>query len=1015
MTDTCTACFKAIEGKPIECDYCHSQDEKWCSSICQSSVGWYQHEPHCNVLHVNGLIATPYAWQNMTSNWQEQKHAFPAYLLREKVSPIQSRQTVVPAVTQRSEVPEAKESKTKPHPFQLKINGELLGSFSAPDNMISEYSANAAARELASSRNTQLHEGRTYWVGDKDMSKNVTILPGKVNEFQLVRGQSGDEHTVRVHVFEDSLKHFTEQVGDRLGHGLKRHLKSQYKNKGINDKASATFFGINADTKDAVTFTVDKEMQLLDLEFYTPKTPSAIKLQQQTFDHSFDDRNETDIQALIMASQDLPEAQPHLDTLVEYHRNLTTKNPEMIAEDVQMLIRARASINAVVDVLKQHQELIGPLYGKELETKIVNSINSGNHSYFKNKFRNWYTQLKKLHDSWEEYEMEFDQSDNLGLKREGAKTKVSFGFKKAKARAKARTTKLQMDSIRNQIRKFQTSLQRASSKIEGKYNATMTQYMNITKLLLQDNYEVAKTNIDLLLPLDAMTPSPTGQRIGFEIPSAQPIGVWLTFEDVPDYAVWHELTNKKLITNKPDIDTKDPGVKNRVRLKKDLDTATLYPVTSHKTKNGGIYWKVNNDPSISLADVSYNKLHKAAVNAQNGGSGAPGKNKEESESGGEADALASNMAFLEKISKTGYKVKEDTVISQTVADENFKVFFIKVILYNRQLSLFENANTDAKINDIIEKLKEVKDDIQNSPDAEPYITYRKSFVNAIENAIKDLARKKPPVSMEERKQEKVVVSKRKSAKEPKQNLEFNPYVVPKEIAEKFEQDKLEIVQELRDKLSGYKNVKLTESVQNVEKIVIGGSSIWQALTWGGPAKKIKDICTDLYNDSNTRKYFDEFFRYVKWIFYACSSYHLEGDLETGADAYFEKGDITGEYEIVEDDVPTRKYKPSKQKPASSSTTSTSSPSTFSMPSAPRDDDGIHYDPGFPGGPRTYYIQNLFPSYIAEHPSFDAYHTPASLSNDPEEVRRLRAEEPQLVSSKSSKYWDKYHDTDYTDF
>jgi hypothetical protein len=426
----CCGCFKKFSpsSEIISCEFCNDKESvHYCSTNCQSSVGWIYHERECpNVIQLkdtDALVATPYAWQNYCKKWNSQEHAFPAFLIQSssKFEPLKTKQTIIPPIQSclPSTTAAATAASVKEHAFNVSINNKALATSSlvAPDAMISEHSANAAAQSLNASRIKRSLEGNTYWIGDKVMS-SVKLLPGQENNFTLTR--NGKERSVNVFLVKDPLEHFQEQVGERLSHPLKQFLKDQYKLKGIGSPSReiGTYYGINRDTGDSVTFTMDKELQLVDLEFFAVKTPTPIKLQEEIFEKSINDQEPDDIQAIIFALDQFKDTE-HISSILKNHLKKLRKEDFNINEDIAALIQVRTAISDAQGIFKKEQELIGALSEQEYKIRLPNMSDE---------------QIEDLLRSFT-YSIAGLQNRSIDLRQEEAERKGYFRKNAARARA----------------------------------------------------------------------------------------------------------------------------------------------------------------------------------------------------------------------------------------------------------------------------------------------------------------------------------------------------------------------------------------------------------------------------------------------------------------------------------------------------------------------------------------------------------------------------------------------------
>lgn len=560
---SCSACFSKLSGPPIECELCHDPDTCYCSKQCRSALGWSQHQAECNVVHSKELVAVPYAWQNMTADWHEQQHKFPAYIVKDKLSPTSVQQTIVPSITKPASVanPAASvasataEQKTKAHSFYVEVNGVPLKRLQAPDAMISQYSGNAAAQHLASVRLPRT-EGRTYWVASTAASAAV-LKTNAVNEFRLVRGtgESEDVRVVRAHLVGNPVAHFEQQVGSRLGTGLRRFLKEQYKFKGLGSSVGgaaatggATYYAVNPETRDTVTFTINKELQLVDLEFYAPKTQEPVSLQQETYETSFDDQDPTSVQALIMALTRIEgcaveNGTQNIRVLEEHHRRLS--NPSANIEgDIAHLIRVRTAVSESLSLLQEQQELIGkPLSEAEWTQRLINASEARMMSILKS----WAERLRQLiadRDAWEDEER---MRSDLTAGR-------SLGFRKKVAGWRAKATTRSIENLKAEIGTFkravdalysgsnairQAVLNKASDIAYNLQNETFSDFADVENMTVRKfkmkGSRTLSTEAELRYFQEASR-KPVGNP--YSSRAAAPIGLWVQSPDDPNQVIY---------------------------------------------------------------------------------------------------------------------------------------------------------------------------------------------------------------------------------------------------------------------------------------------------------------------------------------------------------------------------------------------------------------------------------------------------------------------------------------------
>lgn len=573
VANICSACFSKLGAERLECEFCHDPDVRYCSKECRSALGWAQHQDVCNVVHSTELVAVPYAWQTMTQNWHEQQHKFPAYIIKNQLTPTQVQQTLVPSiVAPKGATGATPEAKTKAHTFHVEVNGVALKRLQAPDAMISEHSANSAAQCLASTRIPRT-EGRTYWVSSKDLGTPGTGLagasgagalrPNEINEFRLVRGTGDTQETreVRVHLVGAPVAHFEEQVKSRLGTGLRHFLKEQYKYKGLSGPAdvAATYYGVNPETRDTVTFSINKELQLVDLEFYAPKVQEPVSLRRQTYETAFDDQDPHCVQALIMAlAQTDSEDNEHIRVLEEHHRRLT--NPSVNIEgDISHLIRVRTAVSASLELLQEHQELIGkPVTKAEWTDRLLTASKDRMFAFL----TPWAKRLRQLVADREAWELEESERSDFTAGR-------SLGFRKKVAGWRAKATERSIKKLQDEIRVFQSAVDNLRQSGPSQERLKDLDYIHgvASSLLLADpkftdfgdfkNIEVRKfgkfqlkgprTEAELRYFREAPR-----KPVGAQVAAAAPIGGWLIDENDPNKVMWFNNPNKRFEQTKWD-------------------------------------------------------------------------------------------------------------------------------------------------------------------------------------------------------------------------------------------------------------------------------------------------------------------------------------------------------------------------------------------------------------------------------------------------------------------------------
>jgi hypothetical protein len=386
----CDACDKVIDGSGLVCNVCHDAEARWCSEECRVSVGWVRHEPDCNVAKIfpgtssgaadvggKVLAAVPYAWQNLATehDWKTQEKPFPGYvsLTYEERAQIQTR---LPAIAGPNARNNAETSPAvKAHSYTLTVNDKPVGTFSAPDAMISEHSSHPVGQSLAVMRGPR-PGGHTYWVGSKALAtgaggaSGLKLSSGMVNTFILGRGT--ETRTVSAYLHPRAQEQFAQQVYARLGHGLRQFADTQYRKKAQEPSQVSSFYAVNPETGDTAVFTVDKELQLVDLEFYAARKPAPLPLASKTFRLVPQEDDAVHVQALIMALEDRLEQgvgdsddiHDHIEVL---HDHLETLNSSGgaggaaagIQTDIAKIVQVRATLEDASALLQSTTALIG--------------------------------------------------------------------------------------------------------------------------------------------------------------------------------------------------------------------------------------------------------------------------------------------------------------------------------------------------------------------------------------------------------------------------------------------------------------------------------------------------------------------------------------------------------------------------------------------------------------------------------------------------------------------------------
>jgi len=527
----CGGCSKNLEDDThaIGCDFCHDPNIRYCSEECRSTVGWVFHSRECdnvvNVDNVSALASVAYAWQNTCSRWDKEEDLpeFPVYMVRHRLDDRKTQQTVLPAIAERRATPEGSERNVKDHTFKLKINGEAIDkTFRAPLAMISEHSSNVAAQTLAQTR-IMTPLARTYWVGNKALPKGTTVKlrENAVNTFVLTR-DDGKDRVVNVHLVRNPIEHFALQLGDQLSHSLKHFYDEQLKTKGISSSLQVgTFYGVNEETGDTVTFTVDSEMNLVDFEFAARSNMIPIKLQRQVFETTMQDNNHRDIQALIMALQHTANTERQMNVLARHYSHLRKdeEHGSELAEDVSHLVEVRTAISEGFQTLAD-AEPIGALTSdqwlKKMERQNIDEIRTDLKRYA-------YRMLQLVHDE--------DMLRQEETERRGK------GFRRKAAQARAYAAQKRRESYQKEMREFIMALQRRANFGQGAFQSQFDE-------LIKQAWDVHNGRIEEWYPR-AQYPDmwnlkdPVGLKknrkwrfgraneklgIPFEVPAASPIG-----------------------------------------------------------------------------------------------------------------------------------------------------------------------------------------------------------------------------------------------------------------------------------------------------------------------------------------------------------------------------------------------------------------------------------------------------------------------------------------------------------
>jgi hypothetical protein len=392
----CDACDKPVGDSALGCNVCHDADTRWCSEECRASVGWVRHEPACNVAKIvpesaalgKTLAAVPYAWQNLATehDWKTQEQPFPGFisLCYDEQAQVQTRLPGIAGPNPRNNAEKAPAVKT--HSFTLTVNEKPVGTFAAPDAMLSEYSSNPVAQSLAQMRGPR-PGGHTYWVGSKALGAasgvdgKIKLAAGMVNTFILGRGT--ETRTVHAYLHPRAQEQFAQQVYARLGHGLRQFADTQYRKKALDvSDGVSSYYAINPEVGDMVVFTVDKELNLDDLEFYAARNPSRVPLASKTFRFTPEEDSATHVQALIMALEDRLEQgvgdaddiHDHIDVL---HDHLRTIRSSTIQGDIAKLVQIRATLEDTHALLRSTAALIGEESSDSILLKL-NKLRPGN-------------------------------------------------------------------------------------------------------------------------------------------------------------------------------------------------------------------------------------------------------------------------------------------------------------------------------------------------------------------------------------------------------------------------------------------------------------------------------------------------------------------------------------------------------------------------------------------------------------------------------------------------------------
>jgi hypothetical protein len=377
----CDACDKPVGDSALGCNVCHDADTRWCSEECRASVGWVRHEPACNVAKIvpesaalgKTLAAVPYAWQNLATehDWKTQEQPFPGFisLCYDEQAQVQTRLPGIAGPNPRNNAEKAPAVKT--HSFTLTVNEKPVGTFAAPDAMLSEYSSNPVAQSLAQMRGPR-PGGHTYWVGSKALGAinaasgvdgKIKLAAGMVNTFILGRGT--ETRTVHAYLHPRAQEQFAQQVYARLGHGLRQFADTQYRKKALDvSDGVSSYYAINPEVGDMVVFTVDKELNLADLEFYAARNPSRVPLASKTFRFTPEEDSATHVQALIMALEDrleqgVGDADDIHDHIEVLHDHLRTIRSSTIQGDIAKLVQIRATLEDAHALLRSTATLIG--------------------------------------------------------------------------------------------------------------------------------------------------------------------------------------------------------------------------------------------------------------------------------------------------------------------------------------------------------------------------------------------------------------------------------------------------------------------------------------------------------------------------------------------------------------------------------------------------------------------------------------------------------------------------------
>lgn len=451
----CDACGN--KDAHLGCDFCHRSDVKYCSRECRGGLGWVKHEAECNVVRSEQLCATPYAWQNLAPHaaWEQKMqdeavavcNKFPSYLVKHDLpDQLTVTQTVIPAIRESKPVESehSAEERVKDHTFEVFVNGVSMTPkkpLKAPDAMISTHSTNAAAQRLVESRIAR-PQSRTYWVSVAAAAAATTMKLGGLNVIELVRNGDKDRaRRVEFHLPAHAQEDFAEQVQQRLGQGLKGFWQEQMRWKGLGKQTAAagisSHHAFNPEMGDGVVFTVDKELKLVDLEFYVARDPKPVRLQQQTFQKTVDDTDSNDIQALAMALEDILEENPrheqaqlHLASLLDFFHS-----PQR--DDAATLTKARVAIGEAVRTLNEEQ---AQFIGKSAKDAMVERYRKQLSRMTKNNIQSVYGQiravllgaarnLKLARERKEQYRAE-DQ-EKRGLKRLFGKGKIMWEQRQA--------------------------------------------------------------------------------------------------------------------------------------------------------------------------------------------------------------------------------------------------------------------------------------------------------------------------------------------------------------------------------------------------------------------------------------------------------------------------------------------------------------------------------------------------------------------------------------------------------